>query len=100
MPEDEDRFDTQNDDGVFEARNDFLRHDVAGNAGDEKTADGLIENQLHRHSGIRACEYRRKGLLPMGSAGPQYFEILLNRGELIGRTSLVPSDQGLDGFVG
>jgi hypothetical protein len=63
VAEHEQRFHFEYGNTIFEAGDDLWRHDVAGYTRDKDVADGLVENEFHRNTGIGTSEQGGEGLL-------------------------------------
>ena len=66
----------------------------------EDVTDGLVEEDLDGHAGVRAREHGGEGLLLLGRLLGQQGEVLLKRGQPARREPCVPVHQGLQGLVG
>src|SRR5215469_5573412 len=63
VPEDEQRPDSENRNGVLKTGNNLCSDNVAGHTGDENVADCLVENKFDRNTRVGTAKHRSKRLL-------------------------------------
>src|SRR5262245_41938877 len=80
---------------VFEAGDNLRCCDVTGNPADEDVADGLIEHEFNRHTGIGTREDSGERLLLLGCLSMQHFKVVRMSRHLTGHVTLVAVHQFL-----